>query len=114
MIREALEICFFFAENGSPIGQLYAAFAALFLPYKQNIASVKTKFSKATRISFEGDFSFIQNNHNRDVCVPDCGPKCRLMGPLLAVQFPAYDDMHTISLNEKLSGPPQFWTGRDR
>ena len=53
----------------------------------------------------------IQNNHNRGVCVPDCGPKCRLMGPLLAVQFPAYDDMHTISLNEKLSGPPQFWTG---
>ena len=32
------------------------------------------------------------------------------MGPLLTVQFPAYDDMHTISLNEKLSGPPQFWT----
>ena len=53
----------------------------------------------------------IQNNHNREVCVADCGPKCRLMVPLLTVQFPAYDDMHTISLNEKLSGPSQFWTG---
>ena len=53
----------------------------------------------------------IQNNHNREVCLPDCGPKCRLMGPLLAVQFPAYDDMHTISLNEKLSGPATVLDG---
>ena len=33
---------FLLAENRSPICQLYAVFAALFLPYKQNIASVKT------------------------------------------------------------------------
>ena len=33
----------------------------------------------------------------------DCDPKCKLMGPLLVPQFPAYDDTQTITLNEKQS-----------
>ena len=41
------------AENRSPICQLYAVFAALFLPYKQNIASVKSEFSKAKESPFK-------------------------------------------------------------